>query len=198
MAMGGGKNLGGQLLGDGSLYLSIGVELPETWRAEHHSIVNDWLALREMLIEQHFSSWPSQLTDLIKHSDGRCYMWPLHAMPTEVLSWQTVPGLTLVGDAAHVSYVHLALLSTTRADMNISTPFQGEGVNCAMHDSLQLAQKIIEHSLEGLDQAVSEYEKMMFPRAISLIERSEAFGKVMFAQGAPQTMLAHFSGGDDA
>lgn len=77
-------------------------------------------------------------------------------------------------------------------DETISTPFEGEGVNCAMYDSVQLAQHIIKHGLDDLNSAVAEYEKLMFPRGIDLIERSEANGKLLFAPDAPQSFLRAF------
>ena len=49
-----------------------------------------------------FGDWPQVHTDLIRLSDGAFRAWPLYTMP-ESLSWQTVPGVTLIGDAAHVT-----------------------------------------------------------------------------------------------
>ena len=82
-------------------------------------------------------------------------------------------------------------------DLN-STPFVGEGVNCAMHDSVQLAQQIVKYGLDGLDLAVSEYEKLMFPRAIDLINRSRKSGDLLFALDAPRGFLHTFLGVDTA
>jgi hypothetical protein len=40
-----------------------------------------------------------------------------------------------------------------------------------MYDSLQLAQQIIKFGVERLDEAIEEYEKLMFPRAKAMIAR---------------------------
>jgi 2-polyprenyl-6-methoxyphenol hydroxylase-like FAD-dependent oxidoreductase len=83
------------------------------------------------------------------------------------MGWESVPGMTLVGDAAHLAITN------------------GEGVNLAMVDSLKLASKIAEHGTENLDQAVREYEADMFPRGVATITDGEMMAKSMFC-GDPQ------------
>ena len=83
-------------------------------------------------------------------------------------------------------------------DELISTPFFGEGVNCAMHDSQQLAQQIVKYGLDDLDRAVSQYENRMFPRAIDIIEKSAESGKLLFAPDAPQGWLQAFIDSDSS
>jgi hypothetical protein len=65
-----------------------------------------------------------------------------------------------------------------------------------MFDGLQLSQQIIKHGLDGLDRAVSEYEAMMLPRGIDLIERNAESGKLMFAQDSPLGWLKVIAGID--
>lgn len=65
-----------------------------------------------------------------------------------------------------------------------------------MYDSLQLAQQIIKHGLDDLSGAVSEYERLMFLRAIDVIEKSAKSGKLMLAPDAPQGWLREFAGMD--
>lgn len=65
-----------------------------------------------------------------------------------------------------------------------------------MYDSVQLAERIAEHGVDGLDRAVEEYEKMMLPRGIDLITRSGESGKLMFAPDAPKGLLEAFATGD--
>lgn len=82
--------------------------------------------------------------------------------------------------------------------LSCRTPFQGEGVNCAMHDSVQLAQQISKYGFEKLDQAVAEYEKLMLPRGIDLISRSENSGNFLFAPDAPWGWMKNVAGNPDA
>lgn len=102
MAFGEGKQIVALKLGDGSYYIGAGLRLPENWSLENAAVLKDPSALRRSLLNDYFADWPQLHTDLIKHSDGDFYAWPLYAMPTESLSWRTVPGVTLIGDAAHV------------------------------------------------------------------------------------------------
>ncbi|KKP05312.1 hypothetical protein THAR02_02578 [Trichoderma harzianum] len=119
-----------------------------------------------------FGTWGSPLKDIITNSEGAFRPWPLYHLPSEALSWASVPGVTVIGDAAHVS-----------------TPFVGEGVNCSMYDSFVLASKIAEHGLGQLDAAVAAYEKEMFERGKDLIERSNGSATLLFAQNAPKPLL---------
>jgi hypothetical protein len=58
-----------------------------------------------------------------------------------------------------------------------------------MHDSLQLAQQIIKFGLDGLDESVEEYEKLMLPRAVAMIEDSAMMNEGMFAEDSPAPLL---------
>lgn len=58
-----------------------------------------------------------------------------------------------------------------------------------MFDSVQLAQQIVKFGIGDLDHAVTEYEKLMFPRAIDLIKRSARNGERMYAPDAPLSLL---------
>lgn len=63
-------------------------------------------------------------------------------------------------------------------------------MNCALYDSVQLAQQIRQHGVDKLDVAVAEYEREMLPRGIDLISRSASQGAMLFADDAPKQFLA--------
>ena len=68
--------------------------------------------------------------------------------------------------------------------MNYSVP-TGNGVNNAMFDRLELARQIIKHGIDGLDQAVVEYEKAMLPRGTQAIQKGQFMTEKLFGPEAP-------------
>ena len=78
--------------------------------------------------------------------------------------------MALIGDAAHAV-----------------PPFVGDGVNCALRDSIMLAHNLKEFGVKK--EAIAEYEKQMFPFAIDVIERSIAAGDLFFDWNSPQTLF---------
>jgi hypothetical protein len=61
-----------------------------------------------------------------------------------------------------------------------------------MHDSLELAQQIIKLGIENLDEAVANYENLMFPRAKRMIEESTMTNEGMFSEDSPAPLLEMF------
>ena len=143
----------------------LGIRLLENWSHENAERLKS-KDFRYKIVKEHFSDWQPEWTRSVAGADGEWMAWPLYYMPTESLNWKSVPGVTLIGDAAHVS-----------------TPFVGEGVNCSIYDSLQLAESIKTFGIDRLDEAVAEYEKKMLPRGVDLITRSNANGELMFSDG---------------
>ncbi|KAG9234669.1 hypothetical protein BJ875DRAFT_5162 [Amylocarpus encephaloides] len=104
-------------------------------------------------------------------SEGDCIsIKPLSMLPKDH-TWTHVPGLTLIGDAAH-----------------LMTPFAGEGVNLAMIDALRLSEAISsaippppsDFSPERLDAAIETFEKEMWERAHPVQEQTLMFLGLMF------------------
>ena len=61
-----------------------------------------------------------------------------------------------------------------------------QGVNQAMTDSMELAREIGRCGVDHLDEAVAAYEKVMLPRGMDFIRRSEQSGQFMFALDFPK------------
>ena len=118
-------------------------------------------AVREGLIRE-YSGFAEGILDLFRASNDQFAVRPIYALPVGHC-WTHRTGLTLIGDAAHVM-----------------SPFGGEGVNNAMLDAAELVRLLAAHS--SWDDAVSEYETLMFVRVIESAEAS--------AEGAA-TFLSH-------
>lgn len=122
----------------------------------------------------HFKGWPPAALDLVRLADGEVVSRPLYMLPVG-FKWETRPGVTLLGDAAHVM-----------------TPFAGVGVNMAMGDSLGLARAIIAGVKEGdLNGKIRESEVAMFSRVEVAARRTEKNMKaVMFSDDVEAAMTS--------
>ena len=119
-----------------------------------------------------FDGWAPALTALIADSDTPPLPRPLHALPVGH-RWDRVPGVTLLGDAAHVA------------------PPNGEGANVAMLDGAELGQAVAAHP-DDVETALAAYEQAMFPRAAAAADTD--IYEVMFGDAAPGSMVDMFAG----
>lgn len=169
LSIGSGNLIVTQRQGNGSYRTYFGLQVPEDFFRNGTVDLQDLEATRRLLLSDFYADWSEEYKDLIRHTtDLRA--WPLYTLSAEDLGWKSVPGFTLVGDAAHLTIPN------------------GEGVNLAMTDSLKLASKIAEHGIENVDLAVSEYEVDMFPRGSATIAEGKVMANVMFSED-PQAFL---------
>ncbi|MFI9491234.1 MULTISPECIES: FAD-dependent oxidoreductase [Streptomyces] len=93
-----------------------------------------------------FDGWASPVLDLFRHGTAFAHR-PLHVLP-ESHTWAHVPGVTLLGDAAHLM------------------PPLGAGANLAMLEGAELAESVAAATgPEELDEAVRAFEEQMWARA---------------------------------
>ncbi|KAF2221558.1 hypothetical protein BDZ85DRAFT_18427 [Elsinoe ampelina] len=168
-ATGGSRMLGAQRMGDGNYIMTVTLKLPETWTADT-KFAEDPIAIRKWLLNDIFADADETNRRLIQQSQGPFRSWPLYHLPAESVPWNSCPGVTLVGDAAHLTLP------------------SGEGVNMAMYDSWQLARQIIDHGVDSLDEAVAAYEKQLFERAPEIFEGQDVMHQLM-AEDAPRSFL---------
>ncbi|KAL2691348.1 hypothetical protein Neosp_001732 [[Neocosmospora] mangrovei] len=187
LAFGSRKHLAVQQMGDASYRIYLGLTVDENAFAPGNPNIDlaaDNGALARQFFLSHpgyFADWDDELRDIIANSEGGFRYWPLYHMAPDSLSWEHAHQVTLIGDAAHVS-----------------TPFVGEGVNCAMYDALVLLEKILEFGTgDGLDRAVAEYGKDMFKRGRDLIERSMGSAELLFAEDAPNGLVQIIQGSSE-
>jgi 2-polyprenyl-6-methoxyphenol hydroxylase-like FAD-dependent oxidoreductase len=164
------KNIGGH--GGDQLHLGAALRVPEDWLERDGVDWSDPAAARAALLMQ-FADWSTGLQDLIRHCDDDITPRRIYALPTGH-SWSRVPGVTLLGDAAH-----------------LMSPFAGEGANAAMQDAAELAQALLEYG-DDVESAVSRYEAGMFPRAAAAAQQSAMGLDLMFADDAPRGLVEFF------
>ncbi|EEU40070.1 uncharacterized protein NECHADRAFT_90693 [Fusarium vanettenii 77-13-4] len=187
LAFGLRKHLAVQQMSDGSYRIYLGLTVDENAFAVGNPnvdlVADNGTLARQFFLSQpgYFADWDSELKGIIANSEGGFRYWPLYHMAPDSLNWEHAPQVTLIGDAAHVS-----------------TPFVGEGVNCAMYDALVLLEKILEFGTgDGLDRAVAEYEMDMFKRGRDLIERSMESAELLFAEDAPNGLVQIIQGSSE-
>jgi 2-polyprenyl-6-methoxyphenol hydroxylase-like FAD-dependent oxidoreductase len=98
-------------------------------------------------IAAEFGGWAPELTALITDGETAPIPRTIYTLPNGH-RWDRVPGVTLLGDAAHLM------------------PPAGEGANLAMFDGAELGQAIAAHPGD-IEAALTAYEAALFPRSES-------------------------------
>ncbi|GHJ53137.1 FAD-dependent oxidoreductase [Nonomuraea sp. TT08I-71] len=156
--------LAAQRLGDGSI--RVGISLPADDR--HLDAYRSRGALLDM-----FDGWDRSLTALIEAGDGPPIPRRIEAMPTGT-RWAHRPGVTLIGDAAHLM------------------PPVGEGANQAMLDAAELAAELAGSPADP-DSAIQAYEKAMFARVHPIAEMSARVQAMMLSPSAAEDIVRFFT-----
>jgi 2-polyprenyl-6-methoxyphenol hydroxylase-like FAD-dependent oxidoreductase len=153
--------LAAQRLGDGSI--RVGISMPATDRD-----LDTYRSKRALLAM--FEGWDSSLTALVEAGDGVPVPRRIEAMPTDT-RWPSRPGVTLIGDAAHLM------------------PPVGEGANQAMLDAAELAAELAVNP----DTAIRAYEEAMFTRIHPIAEMSARVQAMMLSPTAADDITRFFT-----
>ncbi|MBB3656617.1 2-polyprenyl-6-methoxyphenol hydroxylase-like FAD-dependent oxidoreductase [Rhizobium sp. BK650] len=120
-------------------------------------------------IAAEFEGWAPALTALITESDTPLAPRLIHALP-DAIRWPRVPGVTLIGDAAH-----------------LMAP-SGEGANLAMFDGAELA-KAIAAQPENIEAALAAFEEAMFARSAIEAEGARFILDLCVGERAPYGLI---------
>jgi 2-polyprenyl-6-methoxyphenol hydroxylase-like FAD-dependent oxidoreductase len=155
----------------GTLHAYVALAKPAAWIA---GIDFEDVGAAAAQVAAEFAGWAPELTALITDSDTAPISRVLHTLPI-AHRWDRVPGVTLVGDAAH-----------------LMVP-SGEGANLAMFDGAELAKAIVGHP-DDVETALAEYEAALFPRSATAAAEAADLVELLFAATAPHSLIEMFSG----
>jgi 2-polyprenyl-6-methoxyphenol hydroxylase-like FAD-dependent oxidoreductase len=156
---------------NGTLQAYVALNRPEDWFA---CLDFSDPATATALLAAQFDGWAPALTALITDSDTAPVLRPIHALPIGH-QWDRVPGVTLLGDAAH-----------------LMSPFAGEGANLALYDGALLAEAIVAHP-GNIESALTAYEKELFPRSAEAAAETDRNLKLFFDDNAPHSLIDLFT-----
>ena len=121
-----------------------------------------------------FDGWAPELTALI--TDGETALVPrrIFTLPNDH-RWEHTPGVTLLGDAAHLM------------------PPSGDGANLAMFDGAELGRAIAAHR-NNFDAALPDFEEAMFARSAAVAIEAHETLDLCLGEQSPYGLIDLISG----
>jgi 2-polyprenyl-6-methoxyphenol hydroxylase-like FAD-dependent oxidoreductase len=165
-----GKGIVAHREGDGTLHTYAQLFKPQDWLEGADA------ATMTARVAEEFDGWAPELTALITDSETPPVLRRLCTLPAGH-RWDRVPGVTLLGDAAHLM------------------PPNGEGANLAMQDGAELGRALAAHPGD-VETALGEYEQGMFERAAA--EAEDDVYEILFGDDAPHGLVALLAGAEGA
>ncbi|WP_075661487.1 FAD-dependent oxidoreductase [Streptomyces acidiscabies] len=165
-AYGPNRSLVAQRNSTGQVKVYAKFRAPEDWHT--HLDPADTESLRTALLTL-FSGWSPSLLDLLRRGTTFTHR-PFHTLPVSH-TWPHTPGVTLLGDAAHLM------------------PPLGAGANLAMLEGAELAESLM---TDDLDSAVRAFELRMWERAAKWAHITTT-GLERLVSPDPMEAVAHFA-----
>lgn len=159
--------------GDGSLDFYVSCKKDENWVKNSGINFSDKKQVITWFQEE-FSAWDSIWLTLAEYANLPLLIRPQYCMPLDQ-NWDTLPNLTILGDAAH------------------PMPPSGEGVNLAMLDSLELSECLTNTKFKNIQTAMETYEKQMLTRASREAKASLEMTEWMHSPGATERLIRMLS-----
>jgi 2-polyprenyl-6-methoxyphenol hydroxylase-like FAD-dependent oxidoreductase len=175
MAFGNSKDLFIGQKGNGDIGFGASFKADENWVTNNGL---DYTDKKQVLnwFTTAYSGWGSIWYELFENAAAPFIPRPIYCMPLDQ-TWETLPNLTMLGDAAHVM-----------------PPFAGEGANMAMWDALELSECLTNEKYQTSKEAIASFETGMRKRAVIAAAESLDNGERMHSEGALKMMLGFFNG----
>ena len=160
---------------NGALHTYVELNKPKDW-IDGIDFSDTVTALARVAKE--FDGWAPELIALITDGETDPVLRPIHALPVEH-KWRRIPGVTLLGDAAHLMIP------------------AGEGANLAMFDGAELG-KALAANPGDVEAALLAYERDLFPRSAAEATEAEKVHEICLGPNAPQSLLDFFTSNQPA
>ena len=165
-----GKGIAAHREPNGALHTYVQLNKPKEWM-DSIDFSNPATALPRVAKE--FDGWAPELTALITDGETDPVLRAIHSLTVEH-RWDRVPGVTLLGDAAHLMIP------------------SGEGANLAMFDGAELGKAIVANPGD-VEAALLAYEKDLFPRSAAEAAEAEVILNVCLGPNSPQSLVDMFT-----
>jgi 2-polyprenyl-6-methoxyphenol hydroxylase-like FAD-dependent oxidoreductase len=175
MALAPGQGVLAHRHADGSLTAYIALNRTQAWidALDFGEPVRARAHLARVAAE--FHDWAPPLRALITNGEAAPVVRKIHVLPVGH-QWERRPGLTLLGDAAH-----------------LMSPFAGEGANLALQDGAALGEALLDHAGDT-EAALASYETALFARSAPVAARSARNHRLFFGADTPQAVVGLFKG----
>lgn len=161
--------------GEGSLSFYTGTKVPENWVTQSGIDFNDKAQVLDWF-KTEFSGWDTCWQELFDGDEIWFVPRPQYHFPLDQ-KWDTLPNLTLLGDAAHRM-----------------PPYAGEGVNMAMQDAFELAECLCSSDFTDMQAAIAQYEQQMLQRAALVTRHTLDNTTLMHSENGLESLLDLFKG----